>query len=34
MTSLETTDGGRKDRSLRYTLPSRYGQAETVSAFY
>jgi hypothetical protein len=33
MTSMETTDGGRKERSLRYTLPYQYGEAGIVSAF-
>jgi hypothetical protein len=33
MTSLETTDGGRKERSLRYTLPYQHGEAGVVSAF-
>ena len=33
MISLETTDGGRTERSLRYTLPSQYGEAAKVFAF-
>jgi len=33
MTILKTTEGGSKERSLRYILPSQYGVAGTVSAF-